>query len=353
MCIVSGFNIKQILTPKIMKNYQYFIGIDVSKNELDFALIESNKSLFHLEVTNDKKGIEQFIKQIKTQYKDFSMGNSLFCLEHTGIYNNPLLNYLHQKKADVWLEQATQIKSSMGVSREKNDKVDSQRIGLYAYKNREDVKLWTPKRGIIVKIDRLTALRDRLVKTIKILKTPFSDAEGLVDKTLLKSEIALCQTSINSLKKDLDSVDKKIRELIDADPQLKELFDIVDSVKGIGKVIATEILITTNEFKDISDPKKYACYGGFAPFEQSSGKYKGKAKVSNKANKKVKALLHNAAMSAIQHCQEIKEYYNRKIAEGKNKMLVINNVCNKLVHRIFACISRKEKYKEIYMPKLV
>jgi len=241
----------------------------------------------------------------------------------------------------------------MGVSREKNDKVDSQRIGLYAYKNCEDVKLWTPKREIITQIDRLTALWERLVKTIKTLKTPFSDAEGLVDKTLLKTEIALCQSSINALKKDLDTVDKKIRELIDADPQLKELFDIVDSVKGIGQVIATEILITTNEFKDIDNPKKYACYGGFAPFEHSSGKYKGKSKVSNKANKKVKALMHNAAMSAIQYCQEIKDYYNRKIAEGKNKMLVINNICNKFVHRIFACISRREKYKEIYTPTLV
>ena len=50
------------------------------------------------------------------------------------------------------------------------------------------------------------------------------------------------------------------------------VFDIVDSVKGIGPVIATEVLITTNEFKDISDrtadrPKKYACYSGFAPFD--------------------------------------------------------------------------------------
>ena len=75
-------------------------------------------------------------------------------------------------------------------------------------------------------------------------------------------------------------------------PQLKELFDIVESVKGIGPVIATEVLITTNKFKDIGDPKKYSCgwrstYCGFAPFEHSSGKkYKGKSKVSNKANKK-------------------------------------------------------------------
>jgi transposase len=336
-----------------MKMFNYFIGIDVSKNELDFSLVESNKVLFHLEVSNDKKGIEQFIKQIKSQYKGFSLENSLFCMEHTGIYNHPLLNYLHQKQANVWLEQATQIKASMGVTREKNDKVDSQNIGLYAYKNREDVKLWTPKREIVTQLDRLTALRERLVKNIKALKTPLTDADGFVDKKILKSEMALCQASIEALKKDLQSINKKIRELIDADPQLKELFDIVDSVKGIGQVIATEILITTNEFKDMDNPKKYACYGGFAPFEHSSGKYKGKSRVSNKANKKVKALFHNAAMSAIQYCQEIKDYYNRKIAEGKNKMLVINNICNKLVHRIFACISRREKYKEFYTPSLV
>ena len=90
-----------------------------------------------------------------------------------GIYNNPLLNYLNQKQANVWLEQATQIKASMGVSRERNDKVDSQKMGFYAYKNR--VKLWTPKRPVIVQIDRLTALRERLAdwpdcRPVKVLK---------------------------------------------------------------------------------------------------------------------------------------------------------------------------------------
>ncbi len=190
-----------------------------------------------------------------------------------------------------------------------------------------------PKREIITQLDRLTALRDRLVKTIKLLQTPLSDAKGLVDKKFLQSEQSLCQSSIDAAKKDLASVDKQVRTLIDADPQLKELFDIVDSVKGIGQVIATEVIITTNEFKaagdpDINDPKKYACYAGFAPFEHSSGKYKGKAKVSNKANKKVKSLFHNGAMSAIQHSYDIKTYYQRKVAEGKHEMLVINNICN-------------------------
>ena len=155
-----------------MKNYSFFIGVDVSKETLDFALIVQNTVQFHLQVTNDKLGIEQFIKQVRKQNKEFSFVNSLFCMEHIGIYNNPLLNYLHQKQANIWLEQATQIKASMGVSREKNDKVDSQKIGLYAYKNCEDVKLWTPKRPVIVQIDRLTALRDRLAecRPVKVSK---------------------------------------------------------------------------------------------------------------------------------------------------------------------------------------
>jgi transposase len=173
-----------------MQNYSFFIGIDVSKETLDFALIVNNSVQFHVQVSNDKVGIEQFIKQVKIQNKSFSFENSLFCMEHTGIYNNPSLHYLHSKKANIWLEQATQIKASMGVSREKNDKVDSQKIGLYAYKNREDVKLWTPKRPVIVQLDRLTALRERLVKTIKVLKTPLSDAKKLVDKKIRTADAA-------------------------------------------------------------------------------------------------------------------------------------------------------------------
>jgi transposase len=155
-----------------MGNYTFFIGIDISKETLDFALIVQNFVQFHLQVTNDKLGIELFIKQIRKHNKEFSFENSLFCMEHTGIYNNPLLNYLHQKQANIWLEQATQIKASMGVSRKKNDRVDSQKIGLYAYKNREDVKLWTPKRPVIVQIDRLTALRERLAecRPVKVSK---------------------------------------------------------------------------------------------------------------------------------------------------------------------------------------
>ncbi|GAB2546457.1 hypothetical protein GCM10027085_42240 [Spirosoma aerophilum] len=121
----------------------------------------------------------------------------------------------------------------------------------------------------------------------------------------------------------------------------------------MGVTVATEVIITTNEFKDITDPKKFACYAGVVPFEQSSGRKRGKPQVSRIANKKVKALLHLAALSASLHSDEFKTYFNRKVAEGKNKMLVLNNIRNKIVLRIFACVRRGQKYENIYPSPVV
>jgi len=330
----------------------YFIGVDVSKNELDFAIVNSNKVLFHLEVTNDKTGIDSFIKQLKKQ-TEFSFHNSLFCMEFTGIYNNILLNYLSANQAFIWVENARQINDSMGTLRGKTDKLDSIMIAQYAYKNRENPRLWSPKREVIQEIDRLTAIRLRLKNAAKMLQTPLSDAKNFIGKKAHKSTCNACQDSINALKKDIKNIEKEIEQLIKNDPELAHLFEIITSVKGISSVTATEIIITTNEFKDIDDPKKFGSYAGCVPFERSSGKRKGKSKVSPIANKKLKSLLHLAALSAIQYSKELKAYYHRKVNEGKNKMLVINNVRNKLILRVFACVNKNQKYDENYSFSLV
>lgn len=116
----------------------------------------------------------------------------------------------------------------------------------------------------------------------------------------------------------------------------------------IGTITATQLLIATNEFKDINDRKKFACYAGVAPFTKESGLFKGKASVSHFANKKIKTLLHLSALVAIVHNKELKTFYKRKVEEGKNKMSVLNAVRNKLVLRIFACVNQNRKYDRIY-----
>lgn len=325
--------------------FEYFIGIDVSKATLDFAVAKGHQIMFHQQVSNDKKGITDFLKVLHQQTKA-TIGQCLFCLEFTGIYNNPLLKALHQQSACIWVERAAHIQESMGLTRGKTDQVDAKRIALFAYKNRDEARLWTPPRAVIGQLDRLTAQRARLVKVIKILQTPLTDSAGFIDKADRRADQKACATSLKALKNDLKATDQAISELAKKDPELNRLFERVSSVIGISQTTAAEIIVTTNEFKAISDPRKFACYAGVVPFERSSGQRKGRAQVSHMANKKVKSLLHLGAMSAIQHCPQLKAYYDRKVAAGKNKMLVLNNVRNKIVHRVFACVREDRNYNK-------
>ena len=149
-------------------------------------------------------------------------------------------------------------------------------------------------------------------------------------------------------------IDKEITTLINSDEKLAELSSYIKSVDGIGIITTAEVLITTNEFENFDDAKKLACHCGVVPFKNESGiSIKGKAKVSHKANKKMKRLLHLAALSAIKVQGEFNQYYKRKIAEGKHVMSVLNAIRNKLVLRIFACVKNKRYYEKNYQYSLV
>jgi transposase len=327
--------------------YNYFIGIDISKDTLEFGLLKENKILLSKNVPNSIKGIQTFIKEAKV-YPGFSFSNVLFCMEHTGIYNNHLLKFLVEKQCYIWLERGAQIKYSLGIQRGKNDKIDAERIAIYAYKNRESVKLWTPPRKIIQQLKSLTSLRSRLLKCLSQLSVPLKESKLFCHgKDQIKLEETLCKSSISSLKKDLDRVNKQIHEIIMQDPELNRLFSIITSIDGVGAVTAAEIIITTNEFKNINEAKKYACYSGVAPFDHTSGSsIRGKSRVSHMANKTIKQLLHLCAMTVIQKPGELQEYYLRKVKEGKNKMLILNAVRNKLILRIFSCIRDNRTYQK-------
>ena len=329
-------------------NYTHFIGIDVSKNWLDFTIMHESQVLKYDRIENSLSAIKDFFKGLK-QVLAFRLEHSLVCKEHTGIYNNHLLVYLTKLKANICLESGMHIKQSSGLKRGKNDKVDSQRIAMYAYKNRDEIKLWEPKRDVLVGLKYLTTLRNRIITVLKQLKTPLKETISFVSKAEQKKITDHCESSIAALKNDLVRINKEIESIIMADDELKRLFRLVSSVTGVGPVTATEIIITTNEFKSINCHKKYACFSGIAPFEHQSGSsIRGKTRVSSMGNKNVKKLLHLAALSASQAKGDLKLYYERKVMEGKNKMLILNAVRNKLIARVFACVKQNRLYERNY-----
>lgn len=185
------------------------------------------------------------------------------------------------------------------------------------------------------------------------VQQPIQEQQSFVEKSLQKQLTKNCLASLKAINADLANAEKQINTLIQSDERLKELFDWITSVPGVGDAIAAEVLVATNEFKAINDPKKLACHAGVAPFEYRSGSsVRGKTRVSQHARLRLKSLFHLGAMSAIRMKGELQVYYQRKVTEGKNKMLVLNAVRNKLIHRVCSVVHRGQKYDKNYTPAL-
>ena len=309
--------------PKLsfLMDIRYFIGVDISKATLDWAVFDGKVIVLQTQSANSEVGIKAAIKLIKA-LPDFKVAESVCCMEHTGIYNAHILSYLRKIFLPIWLENSLQIKKSGGLQRGKNDAIDAQRIAEYAFRFRDQMRLWQPPRPVLQKLAILSALRQRLLLVRQQLQQPITEQEGFVDSTLQKQLAKSCQASLKAINADLEATDKQINELIDQDDRLKELFTWITSVPGVGSVTAAEVLVATDEFKAITDPKKLACHAGVAPFEYRSGSsVRGKTRVNQHARLRLKSLFHLGAMSAIRMKGELQDYYTRKVGEGKNKML--------------------------------
>lgn len=329
---------------------QYFVGIDVSKATLDFTVLKSGVFLFSEKVGNTAQEIADWLSALKTRTKAGGK-NTLFCLEHMGAYKEHLYKVLKQKKAQIWMESPLHIKRSLGLKRGKSDQLDSLRIAQYAYIHREEAKFFQEPRQEIKDLKALSSLRQRLISAIGQLQTPAREIRSFYTKRFTQLLAGHCSTSILALKEDLRRTEETMQEIIQWDERLRHLYKIITSVVGIGPVVAVEMIITTNEFKNFDTANQFACHCGIAPFEHTSGtSLQGKTKVSKLANKRIRPLLHMAAVSSIRTKGEIQEYYYRKVADGKHKMKVLNAIKNKIIHRAFACVQEDRLYQKEYRP---
>lgn len=111
------------------------------------------------------------------------------------------------------------------------------------------------------------------------------------------------------------------------------------------------MILETQAFTKFTDSRKFCCHAGVAPFSYLSGSSQhSRNRVSQRANKSIKTLLHLGALSALQKKDsELRTYYDRKIAEGKNKMSVLNAIRAKLIARMFAVINNDTSYNFHYI----
>ncbi|WP_291053213.1 MULTISPECIES: IS110 family transposase [unclassified Empedobacter] len=314
------------------------IGIDVSKLTLDICIQENGVNRFD-NIPNTEKAIKVFFKQFDIKQE------ILIGMENTGRFNAILYSVLVHFSFTVYVINPLHLKKSMGLVRGKNDKIDSERIAQFLLKNYMDLQLWKPNSKVIEKIKLLNAERKHRVKIRAGLLAQTQDDQFL-KPTMDKAVLRLNTKLIDILTKQINEIEDRIYQLICEDEQLYDHYKRIQSIPGVGKVLAFNMLIKTDGFTTINTPRQMACYAGVAPFDFQSGtSIKRRPKVSTMADKELKKLLHLAAMSAIRLENDLAIYYHRKVEQGKNKMAVLNAVRNKIIHRIYALIKNQTIYK--------
>lgn len=325
-----------------MDKFKNFIGIDISKEYFDATILIDSKQSTHSQFINSKKGINQFLKWIKQE--SCGVDNTLICMEHTGIYNKTLVEILFSKAYHIWLEMSYRIIRSSGIQRGKNDKIDSERIASYAMKNQDDVNLFKGSEKVLDKIQALLGQRDMMIAHKTALQVRTKELKAFDDeiyKILSKNNM----TIVKEYDKALKNIDVQLDAYLKRNQETEKVYGNITYVPGVGKVTALYLICFTNACTAFESPRQLASYCGVVPFEHTSGKsVRGKPRVHYMANKRLKKLLHLCALSSIQYNPEMKVYFDRKVQEGKHKMLVLNNVRNKLLHRICACARENRRY---------
>jgi len=316
-------------------------GVDVSKLTLDIFLKPSGQ---RFTIANSQQGFDQWFKDFIVLLDDEI--KVLVVMEHTGQYSRRFEVFLRAHGIDYCKVNALQIKRSMGMIRGKNDGVDAERISEFGWLRRHtlvgDEDLSEP----VKKLRSLMSLRQNLVRSRSGMMSRLKEMLSSGDCIKGDDQWHILQGTVDHLSSQIKEVERGMKTLIGSHESLQKTCELLISIKGIGWLIACYMISSTDNFKLFKNARKFNCYAGIAPFTHQSGtSIKTRSRVSHLANKEAKTLLNLAAFSAIRYNPEMKAYYQRRVAEGKNKMSCINAIRSKLVARIFAVAKRQTPYQ--------
>lgn len=332
--------------------FKFIVGVDMSKNWFNYCLMTNNLEILEEgKVDNDIESIDEFLESLFQQGHLSDHNDILLIMEHTGIYVQPLVDAWMGQSGKLTIVPATkvsQLLAGLDSWDEKTDKMDARRLAEYATRYPDKLKLWEAEKPGIMLLKRLQRLRSRLIDTINMLVVPINESKRFDPEEIsIIIENSQSRTLI-AAKEDLKDVERQLKELVNADKELKYFYDLINSVEGAGPVIAHEIILTTAGFEKFkpTDAKAYARYCGVVPLQKQSGVKKRRARNSKKANMVMKKLLTMGALALTKSKGELGQYYRRKKEEGKPHYCVINAMRNKMILRIFAVVRNGTMYQK-------
>jgi len=319
------------------------MGVDVAKATLDLCIKPGDVKM---QIDNNLQGFKKMHKELKKMLNPET--RVIVVMEHTGSYSVRFEKFLTRSSIGYCKVPALQIKRSMGMIRGKNDKVDATRIAEYGWLRKEQLTGDLPCNEHIERLKSLLSLRSKIVRDRSGYICRLKEIKAATDYGKSDIIIRTHQRILTSLTTELKLLEKQIRELVNSNDDIKKTSDLIRSIKGVGEVVAAYMICCTNNFKRFTKARKFNCYAGLAPFKYESGtSIKGRARVSQLANKEAKAFLTMAACCAIRCDKELKKYYQKRVSEGMKKMSCLNIIRSKIVSRIFAVAKRQTPFVDL------
>ncbi len=264
-------------------------------------------------------------------------------MEATGSYSEDLHEFLCESGETVSVENPVKVKSFSQVQmmRTKNDAVDAAVIARYAWIIKPAL---TPP--IEPSIKRLRALMRHVEHLTGRRAQEANRLEGAKDKLVIKSINAIVKRYDQEIEKTMEEISRHV----DDNPKLKAKRDLLTSIPGIGKKLSGQILCEIKS--DAVSVKAQVAHAGLAPRQRISGSsVRGKTQICKMGNARLRKALYMPTMSAIQYNPHIREFYNKKVSQGKHKMVAVCACMRKLLVIAIAVLRNGVPYREDWVSK--
>lgn len=326
-----------------MKNWDFTLGVDVSKNTLDVCCAEIKQ---HIQIKNGTEGFTQLKKWCKTF--DIKLQQCFLVMEFTGGYEYKLIQFCESNNIPYTRISGLAIKNSLGITRGKNDKVDAGRIAQYGEEKHKSLNADKPLNAAVVRLKELLGFRKRMVRENAGYQSSIKERRYMYGDNKKDIMIKMLEQKQQENVKKIAVIESQLMKIVIADEKMHTNYRLLTSIKGIGKVNALMTIAYTENFVSFTNPRSYAVYVGVIPFDHSSGtSIKGRKRVSHIANKELKQELNQAARSAMQWDKEMMLYGENKM-KTKCYKVVLNNIKFKLILRMFAVVKKGKMFVDNY-----
>jgi transposase len=295
-----------------MEGEPRFVGIDVSKAQLDVAVRPTGKRWI---LPYDQTGIEGLIPQI------VDLEPALVLLEATGGLEVPLVAALAAAALPVVVVNPRQVRDFAKATGTlaKTDTLDAGVLAHFADAVRPSVR---PLRDAETQVlNSLTARRHQVMTMLVSEKNRLGTAIGAVSPRI--------EAHIAWLEQELSDLDKGRRQTLRRSPVWREKDDLLRTVPGVGPQLSLTLLAHLPELGTL-DRKQIAALVGVAPYNRDSGTLRGKRAVWG-GRSRVRAVLYMGALVASRHNPAIRDFYQRLLAAGKPKKVALVASMRKLL----------------------